>query len=201
MKNPSITVFMAVYNGEKYIRSSVESVLQQSFADFEFLIINDKSTDQTLTILQEYREKDPRIVIHTNQNNIGQTKSLNTGLRLAKGEYVARIDADDFALPRWLETQVAAARKNPKSAVISAQALVIDENNSILRIARSPAALQDIILRSFTFSPINHVGSILKKDTVIKNGGYDENYKTAADFDLWGKLIRSGENIRSSGEA
>jgi glycosyltransferase involved in cell wall biosynthesis len=198
MHNPILTVLMAVYNGERYIRTSVESVLRQSFEDFEFLIINDQSTDRTLAILEEFQKKDPRVVIHTNQNNLGQTKSLNAGLRLARGKYVARMDADDFALPHWLETQVAAARKNPEAAVISTQALVIDDKNSIRRIARSPAAMPSIILRSFTFSPVNHVGSILKKETVIKNGGYDEHYKTAADFDLWGKLVRNGESICSS---
>ena len=103
MAQPLITVLMTVYNGAAYLRQSVESVLGQTFKDFEFLIIDDHSRDDSLAIARSY--KDSRIVVHSNPENKGQVKSLNAGLGLARGDYIARLDADDLAFPRWLEKQ------------------------------------------------------------------------------------------------
>jgi glycosyltransferase involved in cell wall biosynthesis len=95
MDNPKITVLMPVYNGERYLRQAMDSILNQSVEDYEFLIINDGSTDRTLEILQSY--KDPRIKVINNEGNIGLTAFLNRGLKIAKGEYIARMDADQDA--------------------------------------------------------------------------------------------------------
>ena len=94
---PKVTVLMSVYNSEKFLRESINSILEQTFKDFEFLIINDGSTDSSREIILSYN--DPRITLFDNKNNIGLTKSLNKGLDLAKGEYIARQDADDISLP------------------------------------------------------------------------------------------------------
>jgi len=104
MDRPKISVIMSVYNGEKYLREAIESILNQTFRDFEFIIINDGSTDKTSEILSSYN--DPRIVIINNKRNIGLTKSLNKGLKMVKGEYIARQDADDVSLPERLERMV-----------------------------------------------------------------------------------------------
>ncbi len=109
MNNPKITVLMSVYNGEKYLRNAVGSILNQTITDFEFIIINDGSTDGSREILESYN--DDRIVL-INQNNTGLTKALNKGLSLARGEYVARIDADDSANPARLEKQLIFLRNN-----------------------------------------------------------------------------------------
>src|SRR3990170_4187453 len=120
-KDPLVTVLMAVYNGGRYLKSSIESVLNQTFRDFEFLIINDCSTDDSVKMIESFN--DERIIIHHNENNIGQTKSLNVGLKLARGKYIARMDADDMAFPTWVEELVNYFEKNPKYAVIGAAAV------------------------------------------------------------------------------
>src|SRR5659263_168424 len=104
LKAPKVTVLMAVYNGERYLREAIESILGQSFADFEFFIVNDGCTDSSRDIILSYR--DPRIRLIDNQENIGLTKSLNIGLSLASGEYVARQDADDISYPTRIEKQI-----------------------------------------------------------------------------------------------
>jgi len=192
MSNVKITVLMAVYNGGHYLDAAIKSVLNQTFLDFEFLIINDCSTDDTLACIHSFDDK--RIKVHNNQHNIGQTGSLNIGLRLAKGHYVARIDADDVAFPHWLEKQVAFISNNPDYSVVSAYVVVIDESNKIRTIYKTPAHREDIILRSLFASSINHVGSLLKKEDVLNHGGYEERYKISADYDLWRKLLR--DNLR-----
>ena len=196
MNPPHITVLMAVYNGGQYLKRSIQSILDQSFTDFELLIINDKSTDDTLATIESF--KDERIQVYINEQNMGQSRSLNKGLNLARGKYVARIDADDFAFPQWLKEQHAFLENNAKYAVISMKAVVIDENDRIRRIYDSPENQKDIILRSFTFSPINHVGCLFNRKTIVDNGGYVEAYKIAADFGLWSNLIRGGHQMTSN---
>ena len=100
---PVISVVMSVHNGEKYLREAVESILNQTFRDFEFIIIDDGSTDGSKTILEEYAAKDSRIRLVVPWENRGLTKSLNDGLALARGEFIARMDADDIALPQRFE--------------------------------------------------------------------------------------------------
>lgn len=194
--NIGITVLMTVYNGGGYLRQSVQSVLEQTFRDFEFLIINDCSTDDSLATIESFH--DERIKIHSNAMNLGQTKSLNVGLKLAKGDYIARIDADDVALPQWLGTQVDKVKERPGCSVASSYAFVIDEHNKIKKVYKPPFEREDIILRSLIASPINHVGCIFKKKDILENGGYDEEYITAADYSLWGKLLRKGLEITTT---
>src|SRR5665647_430445 len=102
--NPKVTVLIAVYNGGRFLREALDSVLAQTFTDFELLVVNDGSTDETATILESY--SDQRIRVITNGKNIGVVGSLRRGLNYARGEYIARIDADDIALPERLEKQV-----------------------------------------------------------------------------------------------
>jgi len=115
MKEPKVTVLMPVYNGEKYLNEAIDSILGQTFKDFKFLIINDGSTDGTADILKSY--KDSRIKVTNNEKNIGLTKSLNKGLKMAKSEYIARMDADDISLPTRLQKQVEFMDSHPKVGV------------------------------------------------------------------------------------
>lgn len=194
--NPIITVLMTVYNGGEYFSASMKSVLNQTFRNFEFLIIDDCSTDHSVQTIESFG--DGRIRIHHNPINLGQTKSLNVGLKIASGEYIARIDADDIAFPHWLERQVAFINDNPNYSVVSANVVAIDEMNRIKKIYRPPMHKEDIILRSLIASPISHVGSVFKKNDVLEHGGYDENYKIAADYDLCGKLLRNNRKITTN---
>jgi glycosyltransferase involved in cell wall biosynthesis len=103
MSIPKVSVLMPNYNCEKYIAEAIESILDQSFTDFEFIIIDDCSTDGSWKIIQEYAEKDARINAMKNEENLKICKTLNRGIEIAKGEYIARMDSDDIAKPEWLE--------------------------------------------------------------------------------------------------
>lgn len=197
MKDPTVTILMTVYNGGKYLEPTLKSVLSQTHKDFEFLIINDCSRDNSAEIIRGMN--DSRIVLHNNEMNLGQSKSLNVGLKMAKGDYIARMDADDLAFPNWIERQVAFIRDNPEYAVVSTSALVIDENNRIRKSFRSPVLWEDIILRALINSPINHVGAFINKEAALKYGGYNDQFRVAADYNLWAEfLIRDQKITRTS---
>ncbi|HKQ33129.1 MAG TPA: glycosyltransferase family A protein, partial [Thermodesulfobacteriota bacterium] len=120
---PKVTVLMTVYNGEKFLNEAIDGILNQTFRDFEFLIINDGSTDGSREIIKSY--KDPRINLVDNESNIGLTASLNRGLSLAGGEYIARQDADDISLPERLEKQISILERNPDIALLGSWYLEI----------------------------------------------------------------------------
>lgn len=191
-----VTVLMTVYNGAKYLPLTLKSLLSQSYRDFELLIINDCSTDESMFIVESI--KDSRIRVHHNEKNIGQTQSLNVGLLMAKGKWIARMDADDFAFPLWLEKQVECCERYPDYAVISCQAVAMDENNQIFKKLRTPSNHQDILVHSMFGSPINHVGSLFQKDTIQAMGGYPSEYKLAADYALWSKLLLQGHSMMTN---
>ena len=113
---PKVSVVMSVYNSEPFIRDAIKSILGQSFQDFEFIIINDGSTDGSLQIIQSYGDSRIRI---TSQENLGLTKSLNKGIGIARGEYIARQDADDISEPSRLEKQVAVLEQNSRAVLVS----------------------------------------------------------------------------------
>lgn len=196
MSDIKVTVLMTVYNGGNYLRPAIESVLNQTYKDFEFLIINDCSTDNSVDVIESFNDR--RIVVHSNEINIGQTKTLNIGFRLAKGEYVARIDADDIAFPNWIEDQVEFLKENPQYDVVSAGVVIINSNNEVKRIYTSPSSADDIILRSIIKSPINHGSSLLRRELILSVGGYDEKYTIGADYALWLKLITIKAKITSN---
>ena len=196
---PQITVLMTVYNGGNYLKPTVQSVLNQTFKDFEFLIIDDCSKDNSLEIIRSFG--DARIRIHKNETNVGQTRSLNVGLRLAAGSYVARIDADDVAFSRWLETQLSFIEHHPQNTVVSASAVIIDHEGRVKRLLKSLSSPEDILLKTLTSTPINHVGSLMHKDAVLESGGYNENFRVAADYELWSRLLVRGLVLTSTGEA
>lgn len=105
MKNdPLVSVIMPALNVERYVSDAIESILNQTYKNFEFIIIDDNSTDQTLNIIKDYRKQDSRIVVTRNEENLGVTKSLNKGVKLAKGKYIIRMDADDWSYPERFES-------------------------------------------------------------------------------------------------
>ncbi len=198
MSAPVITVLMSVYNGGQYLKGAIESVLNQTFVDFEFLIIDDASGDQSVKIIESY--KDARIRLIKNEKNLGQTSSLNKGLSLAKGRYIARIDADDLAFSFWLEKSLALLQKQPLTAVVGCKAVVIDGENKVQKTLRTPCCYEQMVLRSLTATPINHVGAVYKTDVISSVGGYQQEFKIAADFELWSNLIRRGIRLAAIDE-
>jgi glycosyltransferase involved in cell wall biosynthesis len=191
--SPLVTVLMTVYNGAEYLKTSVSSIITQTFKDFEFLIVNDYSTDDSVKIIESFNDR--RIVIHNNERNLGQTKSLNIGLKLAAGKYVARMDADDVAFPLWLEKMVKYMSEHPGYAAISPAVILIDSAGKTKKIRRVPISFHEVIFRLFFDSPMNHVSVLMDKDLVREHGGYDINFKITQDYELWSSLIRSNYKI------
>lgn len=191
--NPLVTVLMTVYNGMEYLDSSIQSIINQTFKDFEFLIVNDCSTDDSVKIIESFHDK--RIILHNNKKNLGQTKSLNIGLKLAKGKYVARMDADDMAFPIWLEKSVNFFERHQAYAAVGSNAIVIDSRGKRKKMRRVPAGFHEIIFRIFFDSPMNHVSVLLNRKLILENGGYDEEFKITQDYELWSSLIRNNYSI------
>lgn len=185
-----VSVLMAVHNGEKYIRQAVESILSQTFSDFEFIIVDDGSSDETVSLLDEYVAIDERIVLVRNEVNIGLTRSLNYGLGLARGEFIARMDADDISLPdRFLE-QVEYLSLHPEVGVLGTFFRIIDANGSFVSDIYSFPADSGFIKWSFFFyNPIVHPSVMVRRQIVDSVGGYDPRVLRSQDKDLWVRLF------------
>ncbi|MBF0523114.1 MAG: glycosyltransferase [Candidatus Omnitrophica bacterium] len=188
---------MTVYNGGNFLKPAVKSVLDQTYKDFEFLIINDCSKDDSLAVIESFH--DARIRVLNNKENLGQTRSLNLGFQLAKSEYVARIDADDMAFPHWLQSQVNFLQKHGESDVLSA-GLVTFHEKGLGKVYWSPFSREDMLLRAIINSPINHGGAFMKRETILRCGGYNNNYKIAADYGVWVSLLRENARIMSNSD-
>lgn len=191
--SPRVTVLMSVYNGERFLRESIDSVLAQTFRDFELLLINDGSSDGSRAILAD-RASDARIRIIDNERNIGLTASLNAGLAAARGEYVARHDADDVAAPTRLEKQVRALDERPEIAVLGTAVRTIDEHGRQLRSTAFPRCTTPISIRwQLLFEPPFAHSSVMFRRSVVFEmlGGYDERYRTSQDFELWSRVART----------
>ena len=128
--NPTISVIMSVYNSEKYLTEAIESILNQTFKDFEFIIINDGSTDKSLDIIRKYQKKDKRIILINNKKNLGLIKSLNNGLRRSRGKYIARMDSDDISLIKRFQTQYDYLEQNQDIFLVGTGLIQIDENSN-----------------------------------------------------------------------
>ena len=183
---PKVSVVMSVYNGERYLRQAVDSILNQTFTDFEFIIVDDGSTDDTPAFLDSYT--DPRIVRLKNNACIGLTRSLNRGLVVAQGAYIARQDADDISLPARLEQQVKFLDSHPTVGLVGTRREEIDEQGRTLVVRELPC--DDLYIRAWLLwrVPFTH-GSILARSSLLRLlGGYREVFDTTQDYDLWLRL-------------
>lgn len=183
---------MSVYNGEKYLREAIDSILNQTFTDFEFIIINDGSTDGTRKILESYF--DPRIrLIH--QENIGLTKSLNRGLKVANGEYIARMDADDISHPDRLKYQVNFLDENHGIGLVGSYASFIDEKGREIQIWKTPETHEEIKKVFQTGNSFCHGLVLFRKECLDTVGYYREEFKYAQDYDYW---LRISEHFKTA---
>src|SRR2546423_1122596 len=189
----TVSIIMAVFNAEAFLDVAMQSVLKQSFSDFEFIIIDDGSTDRSNAMLQDYVRKDNRVRL-IGRANKGLTASLNEGLKLARGEFIARMDADDVAAPDRLQIQVEYLRAHPDVSLLGGAYELIDDAGRILTTIVPPsddATLQEHALSGRT--PICHPLAMMRRDAVEKVGGYDEEFSVAQDLDLWLKLGEIGK--------
>jgi glycosyltransferase involved in cell wall biosynthesis len=188
MSKPKVSVIMSVYNGARYLREAVESILNQTFSELEFIIINDGSTDNTSKILKSYN--DPRIKIINNRKNIGLTKSLNQGLRLARGEYIARMDADDVSLPKRLAKQVRYLQHHKNVGLLGTAYDVLDAQGQRIATHRHPLTDTEIRWKMLFHNAFCHTSVMFRKDLFdARKLYYDENLSYSQDYDLWGKLL------------
>lgn len=188
-----ISVVMAVYNCERYLEGAVKSILNQTFEDFEFIIIDDGSTDGSGDLLSKYAGQDQRIRL-VRQTNTGLTKSLNSGLALARGDYIARMDADDIALPERLQKQLDAFSKDPELVLLGAGVELISEDGIALGLRSQPSEEAEIRRRLLIGDggALTHPVVMFRRDTVNAIGGYDERFTTTQDLDLFIRLAEQG---------
>lgn len=195
MNEPLVSVLMSVYNGERYLREAIESILAQTFTDFEFLIINDGSTDGSLDIILSYT--DTRIRLIDNAENIGLTKSLNKGISLARGKYIARMDADDISLVERLEKQVRFLEVEKEYVIIGTGAYLIDDSGDEIGKLDRPFTYDEILGHIFFFNPVIHPSVMFHREIIIKIGCYDTSIPKAQDYELWFRIIGKNMKIRN----
>ena len=179
---PSVSVVMSVYNAENFLKDAINSILDQSFTDFEFIIINDGSADRTERILKSY--KDPRIIL-IHQENQGLTKSLNRGIAIARGRYIARQDADDISKLLRLEKQVAFLEAHPQVGLLGSRFEFIDEDGEVKRQSWLPTDNDVLQERLTKINQFCHTSIMMRKEALDKVGSYREFFRYAQDYDLW----------------
>jgi glycosyltransferase involved in cell wall biosynthesis len=187
MLNPKVTVLMSVFNEQIYLRTAIESILNQTFSDFEFLIIDDGSKEPIEDLIADY--KDSRIRSFR-QENMGLARSLNKGLQLARGDYIARMDADDVCRSDRLELQIRQIAADPQIDLLGSFFDIVDENE---RLIETKELIIDPIYRLWRLQFHNNYGHgtvMLKKQSVLKQGMYDETLLYAQDYDLWSRMSR-----------
>ena len=197
---PTISVLMSAYNAEKYLSDAVESILNQTFRDFEFVIVNDGSTDATSRILNQYAQKDDRIVL-IEQDNSGLCRALNVGLFSCRGELVARMDADDIAVPQRFEKQVEFLHSNPECVAVGTGLALIDSDGDILGTQVPPLTHDEIEASLFKgVGAVPHPTAMIRRTFLDQIGGYDETAIHVEDLDLWLRLSELGRLANMSNE-
>lgn len=190
---PEVSVLLSVHNGERFLERTLESVLSQTFGDFEFLIVDDASTDETPGILEAYA--DPRIRRFRNAGNLGLTRSLNRGLDRARGGYIARIDADDLWKPEKLGRQVEWLDRHPGVTVLGTWTTEIDDEDRVVGAVRT-CPLPDFLAWEMTHrSSLYHSTALMRREPVSAIGGYDDRVKFAQDHDLWTRIVMAGGRV------
>ncbi len=187
--NKLVSVIMPVFNAEKYLKRSIESILCQDFIDFEFIIINDGSLDHSEEIIKSYL--DPRIVYLKNEINQGIVYSLNKGLKAAKSKYIARMDADDISLPHRLQKQVDFLEQHPEIGVLGTAYLPVDENQVPVK---QPVVMPEYPMTAKWFlligSAVAHPTTMYRNELINRVGGYSDQFPHAEDYELWTRVCQ-----------
>ena len=184
--NPLVSVVLPVYNAENFLVEAVESILTQTFNNFEFIIIDDCSTDNSWKMIQEYAQKDDRIIAVKNDVNLKLSKTLNKGISLSKGKYIARMDADDISMPDRFEKQISFLEANDK--IIGSNIILIDEDNKILGYRKYQVDNMNIKQKIFYFSPFAHPAIVLRSSCLKKAGDYNDYFNPAEDYELYFRM-------------
>jgi hypothetical protein len=185
---PRVTVLMAVRDGERTVGEAVESILRQSFTDFEFLVVDDGSSDGTAAVLTSFR--DERLIVLENERPQGLTQSLNRGLMRASGEFLARQDADDRSAPERLARQVEVLDAHPDVALVGAWYRKIDDAGHVLASQRLPTGSTELRWHLIFYSPFVHSAVMFRRGALDVVGTYDEALVYSQDYDLWCRIAK-----------
>ncbi len=186
LTSPAISVVMAVYNGGRFLRSAIDSILAQTCADFELIVVDDGSSDATPAILDNYDDR--RIVRLRNETNIGQTPSLNIGIEAAKGRFIARHDADDLSHPERFAAQMAFFRRHTAVGLLGTSYRLIDEQGRVLEIERPPAGNDELQARLTQGNCLCHGSVMMRRESLDAAGLYRAAFQVTQDYDLWLRL-------------
>lgn len=193
-ESPLISIIMPVWNGEMYLEDAVQSILAQTFRDFEFIILDDGSTDRTPEILKEFSSRDSRIrVIRLAHEGI--VTALNRGVAESRARWIARMDADDLSHPERLARQWDAIGKNPQAVLCHTHINIIGDPAYVTKAGRFIRTQALIALRLCFQCPIVHPTVMFRKDAFLEYGGYLQEERHAEDFALWGRMIAHGPII------
>ena len=184
------TVLLPVYNGGMTLHEAIESILEQSHRDFEFLIIDDASSDESREILRDYASQDPRIRLVLHDRNVGLSSTLNEGLEKARTDLVVRIDQDDIALPERLELQVRFMKSRPDVGAAGSHVYHMGKSPQHDRLVELPAEHEEIMQILPRQNCMYHPAMILRRGAALDIGGYRKEFKNAEDYDLWLRLSR-----------
>lgn len=185
---PLVSVIMPAYNSQKYIERAIESILDQTFRSFEFIIINDASDDRTMEIIEKFAKKDARIKVFSNKKNLQIAASLNLGMKLAQTEFIARMDPDDISHERRLEYQYNFLRGHEKVAIVGSDIVVLNEKGHKIAVRQYPSRSDELKKVMFKYSPFAHPVIMFRKKYIIEFGGYDIKMVPCEDIDLWFKV-------------
>lgn len=191
LRKPLVSVIMPVYNGMPFLKQATKSILEQTYKNFEFIIIDDSSTDNTFQYLN--RLKDKRIKLIKNKKNLGLAASLNIGLKIAKGNYIARMDADDVSLPNRFEEQIKFMTQNPSIDLCGTWVDLIDEKGMKIGEKKYPIKSDQVKNAITWYTAVVHPTYMAKNSFFKKLGGYRLNFDFAEDYDL---LARAKNNFK-----
>lgn len=191
--SPLISVLMPVHNAERFLVQAIESILTQTYRDFEFLIVDDGSTDRSLSILQRYAAKDSRIHL-ISRANTGHVIALNQLLEIAQGEYIARMDADDIALPERFQRQIEFLQQHPRVVCVGGWHDLIDHRGRLITCLPLPVSNDEIQQAALAgHGSICHPCAMIRRSALLAVGGYNINMTPAEDLDLWLRLGELGQ--------
>lgn len=185
-----ISVIMPVYNTEKYLSEAIASILNQTYDNFEFIIIDDASTDRSLSIIRKFINIDSRIRLIRNETNLGISRSRNLGIAVAKGDYIAVMDSDDVSLPERFKKQILFLDCNPKVGVLGTNYLIIDELGNVTNHPKITQESSRVWWGLFFFNQIVHPSVMMRRSIFSDfNIRYEESLSSALDYDLWFQVI------------
>ena len=193
-REPKISVIMSVFNGSKFLSDAIQSILNQTFKEFEFIIVDDGSTDNSLNIIRSFESADSRIKVISKLNE-GLAKSLNAAISVSKGKFIARMDADDISYENRLEKQYEYMQKNESIDLCGCSMDIIDELGNVTSEKIQISNIDDIQRKRYFQSPILHITFFGKKSFFVKHNGYREQFKYAQDYDLVLRGINAGAKI------